>query len=316
VKEPRRDDERLSALLAGRLEGPERDELLAYLSTADEDLEVFAHTAAILREMDEEDAQDEGANITAASPPGREVPVPSMTRSTRGRPRKTPRWAILTAIAGLVLLWTLTWPPGGTPGVSPMQSAMNIEFAGPALPFDASRPYEGIPGGDDTRGEGNSGWTKESAAQAGAFLVRLSLAIEARDSAATATLARQVQERFDRQGGSALRKIAARAGAPAAELQPLLAEETERLEKRPDARYLRVGAWAEAARLAANQRDVAYFRSGDSADMIRLAERVTKDDPRARAALSAVQRELDAEREPNSTTLETHLIALLEAIAT
>ncbi|HEX2202609.1 MAG TPA: hypothetical protein VHG91_04910 [Longimicrobium sp.] len=55
MKEPERDDERLSALLAGRLEGPERDELLAHLSTADEDIEVFAHAAAILREMEDEE---------------------------------------------------------------------------------------------------------------------------------------------------------------------------------------------------------------------------------------------------------------------
>lgn len=51
------DDERLAALLASRIEGEERSQLLAYLSTADEDFEVFANSASILREMEVEDAR-------------------------------------------------------------------------------------------------------------------------------------------------------------------------------------------------------------------------------------------------------------------
>jgi hypothetical protein len=319
VKEPRPDDERLSALLAGRLEGPERDELLAHLSTSDEDLEVFAHAAAILREMDEEDAQERDAREeepgTRAVPlPRRELPVPSMSRSARGRPRKTPRWAVVAALAGLVVAGWLAWSRGGTPGVSPLQLAMNVGDAGPGLPFDASRPSEGIPG-DSTRGEGTSGRTPAAAAQAGAFLVRLALAVQQGDSAATATLALQAQQRFDPQGGGALREIRERAGDPPAELRPLLAQATERLEERLEADYLRLGAWTEGARLAARRRNARYFRSPESEPMLRLAERRTKDDPRARKAVAAVRRQLPPDARADWSALEQNLAAMLKAIA-
>lgn len=315
MKEPRHDDERLSALLAGRLEGPERDELLAYLSADDEDREVFAHAAAILREMDEEDAQEEGPGVKAVPPPRREAPVPSTAKSTRGWPRRPPRWAVLPALAGLVVLGWLAWPRGGTPDVSPLALAMSVHEAGPGLPFDASRPSEGIPG-DPTRGGAAPEREPESAAQAGAFLVRLALAIQEGDSAATATLAGQTHERFDPQGGSALRRIQARAGAPPAELQPLLEEATDRLERRLDPGHLRLGAWTEAARLAAGQQDAGYFRSRDSAPMLRLAERLTQDNPQARQAVEAVRRALPAGDRAEWTALETNLAALLQAIAT
>lgn len=83
------DDERLAALLAGRLLGAERDELLAYLATADEDYEVFANTAGMLREMEQEDLERD-----------------------RGRRRLGRRWPGLTpGSAG----WTRRWghPPRG-----------------------------------------------------------------------------------------------------------------------------------------------------------------------------------------------------------
>jgi hypothetical protein len=315
VKGPRYDDERLAALLAGRLEGQERDELLAYLSTTDADLEVFAHSAAILREMDEEDAQEEKAG-TKAPPPRREERVPSMSRNTRGWPRKPPRWAVLSALAGLLVLgWLgwLAWPGRGTPGVSPVKLAMSLDSAGSGLPFDALRPSEGIPG-NSTRGEGASARTRESAAQAGAFLVRLVLSVQAGDSAATASLAVQMRTRFDPQGSSALRQIEARAGAPPTELQPLLQQATERLEGFPEAGDLRLGAWTEAGHWAAHLRDTGYFRSEDTASMLGLAERLTKDDPQAREAVAAVRRALRAEPR-DWTALETDLVAMLQAIA-
>lgn len=46
-------DPAVSALLDGRLEEREREEVLAYVSVADEDYLVFADTASILRELEE-----------------------------------------------------------------------------------------------------------------------------------------------------------------------------------------------------------------------------------------------------------------------
>jgi len=309
VKQPRHDDERLSALLAGRLQGPERDELLAHLSTAEESYEVFTDTAAILREL-----EDEESGARADSPPRVELVPPSLGKTARRWPHRPLRWIALAAVvAGLVALGVRALRGPGTPGgVSPVRLAMSLEHAGPGLPFDAANPSRDIPG-DLARGGGAAEPTPEAAARAGAFLVRLALAVQARDSAATATLALQMQPRFDPQGAGALRRIQARAGAAPRELQPLLAQASGRLEARLGAGFVRLGAWAEAARLAARQRDAGYFRSADNASMLRLAERLTGDDAGARAAVAAVRRELDAERRDWSA-LERSLTALLEAI--
>ena len=56
MTEPIKDDERLSALVEGRVAGPEREELLAHLSTSEDDYEVFTDTVEILSALEEEDA--------------------------------------------------------------------------------------------------------------------------------------------------------------------------------------------------------------------------------------------------------------------
>lgn len=56
------DDERLAALLEGRLQSEERDALLAHLAADEgEDFYVFANTARVLREMEEEAAEERAA---------------------------------------------------------------------------------------------------------------------------------------------------------------------------------------------------------------------------------------------------------------
>ncbi len=57
MKDARFDGQRLSALLEGRLEGAQRDELLAYLALADEDYFVVVDTASILHELEEQEAK-------------------------------------------------------------------------------------------------------------------------------------------------------------------------------------------------------------------------------------------------------------------
>ncbi|MEW5925939.1 MAG: hypothetical protein AB1941_00495, partial [Gemmatimonadota bacterium] len=47
------DDERLAAFLDGRMDARRREEMLAHLTRSDEDREVLARTAAILRQLEE-----------------------------------------------------------------------------------------------------------------------------------------------------------------------------------------------------------------------------------------------------------------------
>ena len=304
MKEPRYDDERLAALLAGRLEGPERDELLAHLSTAEDDADVVINAAAILREMEEEDARAE-AGGQAEAPPVRETLPPSLRPNWR---RKAPRWIATAVLVGLVVLGFQMSRGRGGLSADPVQMAVRMDNARQGLPpgWESNTPW------DRPRGD-----AAQNAAQAGVFLVRLAVAVQARDAVATARLADQTQRRFDPQGGQALRDVAARAGQPPEALQPLLEQAAARLEAlHEDERdHLRLGAWTEAARLAAAWRDDAFFRSGDTRRALGLAERLTREDPAAQAAVAGVRTALPADAPPAWDALATNLDALLRAIA-
>ena len=308
MKEPRPDDERLAALLEGRLVGPERDELLAYLAAADEDLLVFAKTAAVLREMEEDEAAQPAGEPADASP-GRETLPPSARPGWR---RRAPRWAAIPAVlVGLVAL-VLYLGPGRSAPAGPMQLAASALPLGQRMPPDwtDSLPWDGIVRGDESPPPGPAG-----AVQAGVFLLRLAVAVQSGDSAATAELAVKTMKRFEVQGTSrAFREIRDRAGEPADSLQPLLEQATERLEARWDPKYLRLGAWAEAARLATTRSDSAFFRTDDTHAMLRSAERLTRDDAGARAALAAVR--TDMEGAPQWEKLKGSLTVLLRELAT
>jgi anti-sigma factor RsiW len=92
VKEPRSENERLSALLDGRLDERERGELLAHLSAADEEYRVFADTASILRELEEAEAGAEAG--CASSPEG----IPLRLRRAIWR---RPAWSAIAASVAL-----------------------------------------------------------------------------------------------------------------------------------------------------------------------------------------------------------------------
>jgi hypothetical protein len=49
------DDERIAALIDGRLSEAQRDETLRHLLTVDEDRQVWMDTVCVLREMEEEE---------------------------------------------------------------------------------------------------------------------------------------------------------------------------------------------------------------------------------------------------------------------
>jgi hypothetical protein len=308
VKEPIHDDERLSALLAGRLEGPERAELLAHLSTADEDYEVFANAAAILREMDEEDAEAEEAGVQAGDPPPhREVLPPSVTKSTRGWPRRTPRWIAISAVlVGLVVLGTLV-TRGRTSAADPMILAASLENPRAGL-LEGSREN---PWGAD-RGPG----TSENAAQAGVYLLRLAVAVQAEDADLTVLWALKTRDSFAGGRSEALQQIITRAGQPSEEVAPYVEQATKRVEDLtgyPD--YLRVGAWAEAARRAAGGQDEAFFATTHTRKTLRRAERITRDNPAAQTALEGIRAALPPDAPGDWTALGTNLDNLLKAIA-
>lgn len=300
MNEPRKDDERLSALLEGRVTGPERDALLAHLSASEDDYEVFVDTAEILEALEEEDAR---AAAGAAAPDAPRVPagtVPDapasaapadvipLRRPARGRWRSPwTQLAMAAGVAGVLLASSQEWRARSTWAADPMRLAERV-----AMPAGwADTLLWG------TRSGTPVGSRNARAAQAGALLVDLAVAIRAHDAETTASLAATLRDYEPGAGEDApLAQIQAGASAPPESLQPLLARATDQLGEVLGAEdHLRLGAWTEAARLAAAARQEEFFSARASRVMLRRAEGLTTGDAAAQAALRQVRELVDAE---------------------
>jgi hypothetical protein len=296
VKEPREDDERLSALLEGRVEGRQREDMLAHLAAADEDYEVFTDTAAVLRALEEEDAR------------ARRGPVPPSMRK-RGWVR-TAAYAVSAVVVLLAIGWALR-ERGGSAGASPLQLAMRVDEAGDGLPAQWERP---TPAGA-MRGTGGSAERDARAVYAGAMLVDLAVAARAGDTEQTQVLIQQIIRRYD-PGASAstpLRRI--RADLPADSLNALLEQATARLISRLDRKPLELGAWIEAARLAAREKDAGFFLEDGTGDMLGRAEHYARGNADAEAAVTQVQAALPPGGTPRWEALAASLHALLSQLS-
>ena len=188
MKKINHDDERLAALLGGRLDGPEREELLAHLLANDDDYHVFADTAAILQQAEEEEAaQPQRSEVRVDHhPPVRTTLQPSARPGWRRW--KAPRVIVPAVLVGLVVLVTgrgLFTP--AAPGV--LSVAASLEPSRQGGPDGLQAPvFEG------TRGGGADGSEDErTAVRAGATLMDLAVAVQAGDTAATRLHAQQAQ---------------------------------------------------------------------------------------------------------------------------
>jgi hypothetical protein len=128
-------------------------------------------------------------------------------------------------------------------------------------------------------------------AQAGAELVDLAVAVRTRDSLATVNAAASVESLLNDVPAVTTQyaRIRARAGRPAAELEPLLrrAQDDARRVTSPDAFAL--GAWTEAARIAALRGDAGFFRSAASRRAMSHAAGSPLLDANARTAVATVR---------------------------
>lgn len=297
MKDPKNNDERLSALLEGRLPDDERKEMMARLAASEDEFEVFTDTTEILMVVEEEDAR------AAAGEAERVIPLRPPARG----PRLPVRWLALAAsVVGVVLISTLALPGRGSPAYEPRQLAARVD----ALPKGWTPPTQ-------SGGRGPAGSTSDDAlaVYAGAMLVDISVAAQSGDTARTRELARVLSRRADPGASSAapLEHIAANPGAPTNSLLALVDQAADwmvdqlDLERRP----LELGAWTEAARLAAhrgNERGEAFFRDRATDGMLARAERVADNDA-ARAAVDRV-REILRVSPPRWDSLEQELATL------
>ncbi len=320
------EDERLAAFLDGRMDARRREEMLARFTEDDEERAVLASTAAILRQLEAEDeievpvspAPRESVDTDGVIPlhahrgeQAEPEPVPEI------RPRRTAALrglALAAVIAGIALVTSRVLQNRASVADEPVRLAARLEHVDEGLPagWTERRPWTSV------RGEGpGAGERLASAARAGAMLVDLSVAVEARDAAATRVLAAQIAARFDPQGGRGgpLREIAAGAGESPERLRPLIGEATERIAKRLDAEALRLGAWTEAAGLAAARRDAAFFRDPATRRTLDQANRLTQADPPAHGALQQVRLQAAADP-PRWDALSSALDALARELTT
>jgi hypothetical protein len=309
VMERSNDDERVAALLDGKLDERQRQEVLALLVKSGEDYDVFADTAAVLRELE---AQDASAAAPAGSAPAR---VPAAVLPPTLRPR-APRWGRATRWGGLAagvvviaLGATFSARQGVPAAADPVRLAARLGNPGQGLPPGWQ------PLGSSSRGDTQSQERHARAVRAGALLVDLAVAVRAGDASNTRLLSDRIRSRYDRGAGpgSPFRQLSRRAGAPADSLQPLLSRATERLSESLGRDYLRLGAWTEAARLAARAQDQEFFREADAVP--RAAGRLTARNPAAAQALERVQTALPRDGPPRWEALRPALDSLQGALA-
>ena len=313
MTEPMNDDERLAALMDKRLDPRQREELLARLAASEDERYVLADTAAVLRELEAMEA--ESGPEEDAAPPADVIPLRPRVRGWRS----PARWvAVAAVLAGLALIPVLAswWDRYRSPG-DPLRLAAALGSE-EGLPegWPERRPWS-PPRGEGVSPDATSAERAAQAARAGVLMVDLAVAVGARDTSHVQLLADQARDRFDREAGddSPFVQIAARAGAPACSLEPLLERAAKRLATQFASEYLELGAWAEASRLAVHRRDAEFLRGRRSRAMLERAERLTVPSSEARAAVTRIRAALDAEGRLDWDVLAGGLDTLLYEIA-
>lgn len=306
MSEPWTDDERLAAFLDGRLDERGRNEMLARLTADDEAYERFAGTASILRQAEAEEAAlaavpdaspDEDVATDAEMAPVAAEDLPPVDEPARNvifladrarEPRADPapdavstpawnrgtalRWMALAAVLAAVALVVGPWRPRASAAGDPVRLAARLEPSGSGLP-GVWYPWSSARGNEADNGR----TPEEKAARAGGLLMDLAMAVQGRDSVRTSELAVQAGARFDPNAGPTgpLKKIEAAAGSEPGALLPLVAQATERIAKQRGQRdALQLGAWIEAARIAAKRRDAAFMCDGETRRMLDRARSV------------------------------------------
>jgi hypothetical protein len=272
----------LAALLDDRLDADAHADILSRLATDDEALAAYAEAAAVTRALEEEDA---AAGVTPLRPAARRVPTFPGAR----------RWGAVAAVAAAVALAPLAWNRMQPPGLQESgELAERLATTGTALPTG----WDPSPWGS-TRSASDPMTPRARAIRIGARLVELELALRGQDPAAARTAA-QVAILLGELPGSGpavsiFRDIQARAGAPWAELEPQMKQGSEAAAVMAGEEDVRLGAWLQAARIAAARKDVDFFRTRATEAALRRLQ----DDPATRVAVERIRILTSAEGAPD-----------------
>lgn len=295
------DAERLAALLDGRLDERQREELLARLASDEAAFEAFAEALAVTRALEAEDAAP--------------AVVPFRTRSAGWWQRPVVRG--LAVAAGLAALVAIPWatqrtgdPAGGDPvlAMARLGSPEGLPAAWNGTPWSVRRSR-----GQAVTSQGRS-------IRAGARLVDLEIAAGDGDAESTSRIARDLSALLD--GVPAAGPVAAvyetihrRAAEPHAELETLLEQGRTSITTLLDEELVRLGAWVEAARLAAARQDEEFFQAAETRAVLESAIADSELTADARAASQRVLDVIRAETPPSWPALDRELTTLLQSLA-
>ncbi len=286
---PGADAERLAALLDGRLDERQRAEVVERLASSDDEFEAFVDALAVTRELEAEEA---AAGVTPLRPRARR----------RWWQRPGGHWAAIAAVlVGLALLPVMWNRSRGPEMDDPGRFAARLEDRGAGLPPGLDRsPWR------TTRGPGDPLTEQARAVRVGAGVTDLEVAVASRDPQAAEIAAEIDMLLGGVLGGSGAamyyREIGRRAGDGQPRLRPLMEDGRRAAAALLGDTLVAVGAWAEAARIAAARRDAEFFRSAETRTALEKADDVASLPEPARAVVGRIWSAV-APGEPRDWTL-------------
>jgi hypothetical protein len=296
--DPLTTDERIAALLDGKLGEQERAALLAELGLSRDELEILLNSAATLSELEEE---DRAAGAIPIGAPRAAPPEPRKVRTAVWR-----RPAVLSAAAAAVLAigggLLLTRDRGGPSSASAVYALAN---PGRGLPYEQRTVLPANRGPD----EGALG--RRGAVRFGVLAADLEIAANAGHRQQFSALADSIADLLGQagnRGAGDYEQLASAGRIPSRRERARLQEETT---ETMDPAMAALGDWAEAARVATHFRDQAFFRSRISARYLHPEPSLRLPDP-VMARLDSVRDAVPAKGAPDWTRLESALSDLLK----
>ncbi|WP_420128553.1 hypothetical protein [Longimicrobium sp.] len=254
--------------------------------------------------------------VSGRASPGTDAPVvplrpPSTARTWRRAPA---RWVALAAVLAGVLLVPLALSRSGSRDPGDFATLLTSRDAG--LPTDdwVDRPRWPV-----NRGGGTTAADLPRSAKLGALQVDLEVAAAAGEGEQTSLVTGRMIDLLDDVAGSgplvaAYGDIRSRAAEPGETLVPAVAEARESLASYVDEDYFNLGAWAEAAGIAAERRDAEFFHARASRKLLDRAASLPALEGEAQAAIQAIRAAAEPEQ-PDWPVLKTQTIQLLQQIA-
>jgi hypothetical protein len=250
------DPERLAALIDGRLSEAERSELLASINESDEAFDILVEASAIAP-----------AAVAPLQLERTDAPTQS---STAAKPRRTSRWlAVAAGIAGIALV------PWGWNAIQGGRAADLSRFASALAPMPqqfetaiSSRPWS------DNRGPSLRAGAR--AARVGVYVTDIELAsrLSGGPNATLTPLATRLITDLialleaSPNGGAAAQAYKAVRDNPSDTLREARARNARAGALAVDPPNVELGAWTEAALVAATARDSSFFATREATDFL------------------------------------------------